>query len=262
MSYYPILKAPDCIGWTTVCNFSPNNWEAGGATEKFVNVTWVEAGGWRTENLGVLAPDKMRTVNITEIAALVPDGVLPLLSLTRKMLPDRSDALPRTDTERTSIPAWRATLGLSTEHTSTSYQGEIDPFPVPGSLLTFSPFIQFGEGIENYLIFLNIETNAVVRSARVEIYDSAKPDQIKGTFEVQNNSATVINLDNLGFSTFDLPMIICKGMSGIPLYFSRTLDGAFLSLEHTHPPASYVIHGKRWEAQKALKKIWFSKVAQ
>lgn len=262
MSYFPILKAPGAQGWTTLCNFSPNNWELGGAAEKFVNVTWVEDGGWRTENLGTLAPGNMRTVGVAEIAGLIPEDCLSLLSLTNTILPARSDVLPRMDSERTTIPAWRATLGLSTKRASTSYQGEIDPFPVPGSLLTFSPFIQFGQGIENYLIFLNLEVSAVTRRAQIEIYDSAKPNLIKGTFEVQNNNATAVSLDGLGFGAVDLPVVISKGMSGIPLYFSRTLDGEFLSLEHTHPPASYVVHGKRWEAQKILKKVWFSRVAQ
>jgi hypothetical protein len=262
VSYYPILNAPDCLGWTTLCNYSPNNWEVRRITEKFLNVTWSQDGTWISKNIGKLAPEKTCTVGIAEIADMVPAATLPLLSLTNRMLPERSDVLPRTDTERTNFPAWRATLGLSTAHASTSYQGEIDPFPVPGSLLTFSPFIQFGEGVENYLIFLNVEVSAVARGARVEIYDSAQPEQLKGAFDVRNNSATVISLDGLGFAPTDLPVIISKGMSAIPLYFSRTRDGEYLSLEHTHPPASYVVHGKRWEAQKLLKTLWFSKVAR
>jgi hypothetical protein len=262
MSYYPILNAPDCIGWTTLCNFSPNNWEVRRVTEKYLNVTWCQEGMWWSKNLEILAPEKTRTIGIADIANLVPSGSLPLLSLTNSMLPERCDVLPRTDTERTNFPAWRATLGLSTAHTSTSYQGEIDPFPAPGSLLTFSPFIQFGDGVENFLIFLNLETSAVARSARLEIYDSAQPDYLKGVFDVCNNSATVISLDRLEITPTDLPVIISKGMSAIPLYFSRTRDGEYLSLEHTHPPASYVVHGKRWEAQKLLKNLWFSKVAR
>jgi hypothetical protein len=262
MPYYPILKAPGCTGWTTVCNYPPNNWEVCGTAEKFVNVTWAENGSWKTKELGTLAPEKMRTFSSYEIEALAPIGVLPLLSLTSRLLPVCSDVLPDTDAVRTTIPAWRATLGLKTGHASTSYQGEIDPFPVPGSLLTFSPFIQFGEGVENYLILLNLEASATSRTTRVEIYDSAKPEQLKGAFEAQNNNATVISLDGMDFEPDDLPVILCKGMSGIPLYFSRTSDGEFLSLEHTHPPASYVIHGKRWETQRILKNIWFAKVAQ
>jgi hypothetical protein len=50
-------------------------------------------------------------------------------------------------------------------------------------------------------------------------------------------------------------------MAAIPLYFSSAMDGAYLSLEHTHPPASLVVHGRRWEAQKMLKNRWFAKVA-
>lgn len=262
MSYYPILNAPDCLGWTTLCNYSPNNWEVRRVTEKFLNVTWSQDGIWVSRNIGKIAPEKSRTVNIGEIADMVPAGAMPLLSLSNSQPAEKSDLLPPSDTGRTNYPAWRAALGLSTPHASTSYQGEIDPFPAPGSLLTFSPFMQFGEGVENYLIFLNVEASAAARRARLEIYDSAQPGQLKGAFEVKNNSATVISLDGLGFGPTDLPVIISKEMSAIPLYFSRTRDGAYLSLEHTHPPASYVVHGKRWEAQKLLKNLWFSKVAR
>jgi hypothetical protein len=261
LSYYPILKAPGCQGWTTLCNFPPNNWETSDASEKFVNVTWLCDNGWKTENIGVLASGEVLTVSIQDIAGLITEGALPLLSLTVSKLPAYSGSLPRIDAARTTLPAWRATLGLSTTHASTSYQGEIDPFPTQGSFLTFGPFIQFGEGMENYLILLNIENSPIARTSQVEIYD-AKKTALKGTFEVRNNRATIIALDSLGFSPTDLPLIICQGMSAIPLYFSKTSDGSFLSLEHTHPPASYVIHGKRWEAQKILKNIWFSKVMQ
>lgn len=261
MSYYPILKAPGCQGWTTLCNFSPNNWETKDVTEKFVSVTWAEEGVWRTEFLGMLASDALRTVSIEEISELIPEGVLPLLSLSASKLPARSDSLPRIDAPRTTVPAWRATLGLSTTKALVSYQGEIDPFASPGSLLTFCPFIQFGEEIENYLIFLNMENSPVARTAQVEIYDSEKT-ALRGKFVVRNNDATIIALDGLGFSPTDLPLVICREMSAIPLYFSKTRDDTFLSLEHTHPPASYVVHGQRREAQKFLKKTWFSKAVQ
>ena len=162
----------------------------------------------------------------------------------------------------THMPNWRATLGLVSPLASTSYQGELDPFPAPGSLLTFAPFMQFGDGIENYLLFLNLEKSAKARTSFVEIYDSASPAQCRGSFEVRNNAVSVVSLDVTGIGPEELPVIVCKNMSGIPLYFSRTIDGACLSLEHTHPPASYVIHGKRWDAQKMLKNDWFAKLGQ
>ncbi len=261
MSFYPILKAPDSKGWTTLFNFPPNNWEVRDSSEKYINVTWAEDGKWRSEYVGKLAFNGIRTFSFDDLPKIIPQGVLPLLSLTLSKLPTHSDSLPQLEAIRTVIPAWRATLGLSTEHTSTSYQGEIDPFPAPGSMLTFGPFMQFGQGIENFLIFLNIEKSPVTRVAQVEIFDADKTD-IKAKFNVKNNDATIISLDGLGFSSTDLPLIICRDMSAIPLYFSKTSDGNFLSLEHTHPPASYVIHGKRWDAQKILKKIWLSRTGQ
>ena len=162
----------------------------------------------------------------------------------------------------TTMPNWRATLGLLSPLASTCYQGELDPFPAPGSLLTFAPFVQFGSGVENYMLFLNLEKSPQTRTATVEIYDSAVPGRCRGSFEVRNNAVSIVSLDDTGMGPEDLPVIICKGMSGIPLYLSKTTDGSYLSLEHTHPPASYVIHGKRWEAQKILKNDWFAKLGQ
>lgn len=261
MSFFPILKAPGCHGWTTLCNFSPNNWESRDGSEKYINVTWAEDGIWRSEFLGMLARDSIRTLFIEELSVMHLNGALAFLSLGASKLPARSDKLPLIAAPRTSVPNWRASLGLATNQGSTSYQGEVDPFPCPGSLLTFGPFIQFGVGLENYLIFLNLEKSPVMRTAQVEIYDADKT-VIRGRFEVKNNDATIISLDGLGFGPTDLPLILCREMSAIPLYFSKTDDGSLLSLEHTHPPASYVIHGNRWEAQKILKKTWFSRAGQ
>jgi hypothetical protein len=47
-------------------------------------------------------------------------------------------------------------------------------------------------------------------------------------------------------------------MAFVPLYFSITTDGTFMSLEHTHPPAELVVFGKKFGAQKHLKELWFS----
>ena len=261
MSFYPILKGPDSKGWTTLFNFPPNNWEFRDSSQKYINVTWIEDSHWRTENIGKLAFNGIRNFYFDDLPKFIPQGVLPLLSLTLSKLPTHSDSLPHLVDTHTVMPVWRATLGLSTAYNSTSYQGEIDPFPVPGSLLTFGPFMQFGHDIQNYFIFLNIEKSPITRVAQVEIYDAEKT-VLKSKFIVRNNDATIISMDGLGFSSADLPLIVCKEMSAIPLYFSKTSDGNFLSLEHTHPPSSYVIHGKRWEAQKILKKIWFSRTQQ
>ena len=259
MSFYPVLNANGCDGWVGLSNFPPNNWEIWGRHSQFVNVTWASGGVWRTKNLGVLAPGAFRKITARDVAEVVPADALPLLSLSRTPPPAQSALLPKLDTHVTGVPAWRATLGLSTAFAQTSYQGELDAFPSTGSLLTFGPFMQFGKGIKNHLILLNLETSPVIRTAELEIYDAAAL-KLKGRFLVGNNACTCISLDGLNFEPSDLPLFICRNMTAIPLYFSSSMDGAFLSLEHTHPPASLVVHGRRWEAQKLLKNRWFAKV--
>lgn len=259
LSYYPLLKVSGTQGWVTLCNFSPNNWETRAHYDQLVNVTWCSGNAWLTTCLGVLEAGKTRTVTGQELHGIVPDNALPLLSLTQTPLPAQSPRLPKLDDIKTTTPAWRASLGLSTSQAQTSYQGEMDPFPAPASLLTFGPFLQYGAEISNYLILMNLENSPIHRTESLMIYDTNSL-ALKGQFDVHNNQANIIPLDGLGIHSTDLPMFVCRTMAAIPLYFSRTANGAFLSLEHTHPPASLVIHGKRWETQKMLKNRWFEKV--
>jgi len=258
LPYYPILKAPFSKGWTSLANFPPNNWELKSNLSKFVNVTWAESGLWHTKNLALLEAENFLKITDEDLVNIVPDNAFPFLSLSSKPLPGVSQYLPDVNDFNTKTPEWRATLGLSTEYSVVSYQGEIDKFHIPGSLLTFCPFIQVKDSVDNYLLFINLESSASHRTAELEFFD-AKNKTIKFKKSVKNNDLTIVNLDEISYKKDDLPLIICRGMSGIPLFYSKTSDGHFLSLEHTHPPASFVIHGKRWEAQKELKKNWFLK---
>lgn len=259
MSFYPVLAAPGCIGQTTLYNFPPNNWEDTSKESRCVNLTWAEDGHWRSVTLGQLAFGAVHAYSRADLPAFLPEDALPLLSLSFSPFPEHSKSLP-TPMHSTSIPNWRGTLSLVSPLASACYQGELDPFPAPGSLLSFAPFMQFGSGVENYMLFLNIEKQPYFRTSTVEIYDSALPECCLGTFQVRNNSLSVVSLDGKSIGPADLPVIISRGMSGIPLYLSKTSDGTHLSLEHTHPPASFVIHGKRWEAQKLLKSKWLAKL--
>ena len=262
MSFYPIIVAPGCVGETTLYNFPPNNWEDRRNRKAcIINLTWSQQDTWHSVVLDELPFGAISKYKRSDVSAYVPEDCLPLLSMSLLPFPKFSEILP-VSIQGTNMPNWRATLSLISPYALTSYQGELDPFPLPGSLLTFAPFIQFGKGIENYMLLLNLEKNPQSRMSVLEIYNSLKPASILGNFPVLNNAVSVICLDGLGFNQEDLPVIACKGMSGIPLYFSKSVDGTFLSLEHTHPPASYVIHGKRWEAQKMLKKEWFEKLGK
>ena len=224
MSYFPILNAPGCEGYTTLSNFPPNNWEIKTAGEKHVNVTWICEDGWKSDEIDRLPYGHVSTIKHRDVSEIVPEDCLPLLSLTTNGLPSFSTTLPRLDADRAVVPVWRATVGLSTSRATTSYQGEIDPFPPSGSLLTFCPFMQFGEHVSNYLILLNIESSPELKTSKVEVYGSEDAKSC-GVFEVRNNASNVICLDGLGFGPSDLPFMICRSMAAIPLYFSKISDG-------------------------------------
>jgi hypothetical protein len=256
MSYYPILSSPRCNGWVDLCNFAPNDWEITDKTDAVISVNWAKDDIWHSEMLGLLKPGNFRRVHASDVASIVPDSVLPILSMSSNVLPEKSRKIPGSIGRVTVAPSWRATIGLDSEAASTSYQGELDPFSPNGSLLTFGPFLQFGSDIENYLILVNLESSPRPRTASLEIYN-AEQMRILDTKIIQNNSVNIINLDSFGFIGADLPVFICKEMSGIPLYFSATSDRQFLSLEHSHPPASSVVHGDRLEVQRLLKRRWF-----
>lgn len=259
MSFYPVLNAPNVKGWVGVCNFSPNNWEKYSRVAKFVNVTYPSKGFWITKNIGKLPYGKYKKVSHQELSEFIPGNTLALISLTLTIPAEVSKSLPKLNTDKTTIPNSRATLGLSSKVFQTSYQGELDPFPSQGTLLSFAPFLQFDNNVKNFLLLINLEESAENRSGKVKVYDANK-DCLKGEFQIFNNSINVIPLDELSFMEQELPLFVSKDMASIPLYFSTTEDGSYMSLEHTHPPASLVVHGKRWDAQKFLKNRWFSKV--
>lgn len=261
MSYYPLLRAPGCSGVTTLYNFAPNNYEERAKRERFVNLTWSDGQLWQSRKLATLKYGETMRIRAADVTGIVPEDALPLLSLSDITLPYEIDKLPTTGMPYTSTPNWRATLGLESScGASTCYQGELDPFPLPGSMLTFGHFMQSGVEVENYLLLINLEASPKARKARLEVRDAAQPNRLLTSSLIFNNQVNIIKLSWIDMNEAELPVLVCRNMSGIPLYFSRTSDSRYLSLEHTHPPASTVVHGRRWDAQKLLKQLWFSKV--
>jgi hypothetical protein len=261
MSYYPILSAPYCTGKTILYNFSPNNWEPSYKGKQYVNLTYIQDGSWRSFVLDELNYQAFKAIYHDDVISLIPEGGMPLLSLSRTKLPKNSKQLPAVDCNHTVTPEYRATLGLKSNYTETSYQGELNPFPSKASLLTFSPFLQFGDGIENYLLLLNLEKTSENREVEIEIYD-AYGKELKKTQNANNNQINAILLDDIGFDDQSLPVVICREMAFIPIYFSSYKQGKMLSLEHSHPPASFVVQGNRFGSQRNLKDYWLSKLSK
>lgn len=259
MSFFPILKAPHCSGKTTIYNYPPNNWERFKKTDKFLSLTFLKDNEWHSTTLDFIKYKQTKKVDYSDVLEVVQNDTIALLSLSDSKLPKLSNILPQLDFIKTITPNYRATLELCSKYTSTSYQGEIDAFPPKASLLTFSPFLQFGDNVENYLLLINLENNPVQRECIVEIYDSDN-EHLLSSFSSSTNNINIISLDNIGINEDTLPFILCRTMAAIPLYFTCTKDGKFLSLEHTHPPFSLVAHGNRFAAQNIIKSTWFNKL--
>ena len=262
--FFPILSAPGCSGWTTVFNFPPNDWEDSKRISRYLNVTWTDGVTWKSYVVCKLKHGEIKRIDRDLLLKDIPENFLVLLSLTENELPNLSDTLDMGLMPTTGYPNWRGTIGLTSNVGSfeVSFQGEITPFSTSGSLLTFGHFQQFHPEIENHLLLINIEKSPRFRSGLLEIRIAASPKKLIKSITCQNNSVTSINLSDLGFSMTDLPIFICKEMSAIPLYFSRTRDGSFLSLEHSHPPAATVMSKGMFDAQKYLKNLWFSKIVK
>jgi hypothetical protein len=257
MSFFPILSAPSCVGRTTLSNFPPNNWENLSESPKFVNLTWSSDSFWHSITFDELPFGMAKSYTLSDIPTDIAEGVLPLLSLSSSQLPKRSEVLPSVPRPN-QLPSWRASLELCSGSASTSYQGELDPFPENASLLSFPPLLQNHSTINNFLLFLNLEKSPVTRTACIKIFRSSDTSIQLGEYNIFNNSITSISLDSLNIQSSDLPVLVSKNMSGIPLFLAISDGCTSMSLEHTHPPASYVIHGKRWAAQKYLKSRWHS----
>ena len=259
MSYFPILTAPFCSGRTTIYNFPPNNWENLSKPSKLVNLTWSAEGIWHSVTIDELSYGMAKSYTKFDIPTTLPDDILPLLSLSSSPFPECSEILPSAPSPN-QLPTWRASLELFSESASTSYQGELDPFPEIASLLSFPPILQTHATIKNFLLFLNLEKSPVTRAAHLEIFRSSDTSSRLDEYKILNNSITCIGLDSLDIQANDLPLFVSKNMSGVPLFFAMSDGCTSMSLEHTHPPASYVIHGKRWDAQKYLKIRWGSRL--
>ena len=169
-------------------------------------------------------------------------------------LPEIIPSLPAKKTWFAEVPAWRNTSGFFNAYTQVSYQSDVEPLPSKASLMTFHPFIQFSE-IENRLIVLNVTTSPEIIESNIQVYNSSDMKLIAEE-KVKTNSLTTIYLDKYNFQPSDLPIFYCPRMAGIPFGLGISTDSRMLSLEHTHPPASLVLHGNRREIQGKIKKNW------
>jgi hypothetical protein len=256
-----MFSITDAAGFTTLANFSPNDWERPVKGDLFVTSFRTDGKVWHARDEGIIEHDRFRTfeANQFDLKLNESESEIVLFKLSPEKQSATLSALSADHLISTNLPEWRATVGFKKNGAQASYQGEVNPFPQKASLLTFHPFIQIHE-TENFLVLLNVESSPTFRWSELEIYNSASR-KIIDIVKVRNNCANIISLDNFNFCGTDLPIFQCKTMAGIPFGFGKSKTSKMLSLEHTHPPGSLTLFGNRFQSQKHTKIQWSERLS-
>ena len=258
MAFFPLSNINEVNGFCEVHNYPPNDWENTSAGPKHLWGIYSNGKNWIAKEICSLNVGESRRVDYKyfNLKNYKNNSPLVVLQMREQPLEKYIDELPKHEFLYTKSPEWRATVGFKFRNSETSYQGEINAFPPKASLLTFHPFIQYNK-IENYFVFINLESTPIFRSSQIEIYNS-NDKKLIDIVDVKSNSTNIIPLDKYNIKQDQLPVFICRDMAGIPFGFGLNRTAPMLSLEHTHPPASFVVNGNRFETQKIIKTNWFN----
>jgi len=255
--FFPLMKVLNLEGFLELSYLPANNWENRLKKELNVYLLWPSDHSWNVKLFGKIKFGEVLRITTTDIDEKVMKSGVCLFYPTTEVLNGPLEALPSKEFWSSRIPEWRSTTGFFNASAQTSYQGEIFPLPPKANLLTFHPFIQYGE-VDNYLLVLNISRDPLIKESTIEFLNSVDLKKM-GKAQVKTNSATCIPLDGFGYLPTDLPLFISPSMAGIPFGLGVSHDKKMLSMEHTHPPASFVLFGNRIGMQSKVKKAWFQK---
>jgi hypothetical protein len=254
------MKTPDLDGFCDLVYESPNNWENRIRKAVSIYLLWSDGQNWNSIKLTEMRYGDYFKVNTKNLEDKFLKSGLALIYPSINNLDSRLDALPSKKVWYSEIPAWRNTSGFYNQYTQVSYQADIEPLPPKASLLTFHPFIQFGEVINNLLV-LNVTKNPNIKKDKISLFNSYDKSFVADV-EIRTNSLTTIPLDIYNFKPTDLPVFYSPNIAGIPFGLGIAKSGRMLSLEHTHPPASLVLHGDRRGMQGKIKKAWIEKLVK
>ena len=252
------MSTPGLTGFVDLLYLPPNNWES--SRSRPVTLYSLESDGrvWKTQKLGPMRKGEICRFSTSDTNFVDASSSLKLIYPSPKALPAELNSLPEEPTFSTRIPEWRATTGFLSASAQTSYQGELFPLPDKASLLTFHPFIQYGS-VKNKLVVLNATKNPEITSGRILFFNSATKELLAER-KITSNCANTIDLDEIGYAESELPAIISPDIAGIPFGLGIFENGRMLSMEHTHPPASFVLFGDRFGIQGSIKKKWFKRL--
>ncbi len=258
--FFPLMKTPHLEGILDLLNDSPNNWEKPFKRTAHIYSLQIESNKWKTNKLFELNKGEYRRVYSGEFIDEMALTNLLIIYPSATELPSVLESLPKDKFWYSEVPAWRNTSGFINKDAQVSYQADVEPLPKSASMLTFHPFIQFTE-IKNYLVVLNLIANPIIEKSDLYIFNSSDCE-LRGKESIYSNSVTTIELDKYRFKPTDLPVFYSPQLAGIPFGLGISNDQKMLSLEHTHPPASFVLFGDRRKSQAIIKKRWIERLNQ
>ena len=254
------MKTPNLNGFCDLVYESPNNWENRIHKPISLYLLWSNGNRWLSKKISEMNyGDEIRLVTNDIDEKCLATGLALIYPSLEPIEPELS-TLPSRKVWYSEIPAWRNTSGFYNEFTQVSYQSDIEPLPSKASLLTFHPFIQFGDVINNLLV-LNVTNDPKIQSGKISMFNSFDKSFVADTL-ISTNSLTTIPLDVYSFKPTDLPVFYSPEIAGIPFGLGIAKSRKMLSLEHTHPPASLVLHGNRRAIQGKIKKSWIEKLVK
>ena len=258
--FFPLMKTPNLNGFCDLVYESPNNWENRIHKPISLYLLWSNGNHWLSKKISEMSyGDEIRLVTNDIDEKCLATGLALIYPSLEPIEPELS-TLPSRKVWYSEIPAWRNTSGFYNEFTQVSYQSDIEPLPSKASLLTFHPFIQFGDVVNNLLV-LNVTNDPKIQSGKISMFNSFDKSFVADTL-ISTNSLTTIPLDVYSFKPTDLPVFYSPEIAGIPFGLGIAKSGKMLSLEHTHPPASLVLHGNRRAIQGKIKKSWIEKLVK
>lgn len=254
MSYYPFFNVLNFDSFVRLYNYPPNNWESSLKKCANIYVSELKDGIWKNTKIGALNYLESIRLEYSNLGVENLHDGLVVSWLSMENHPELTCELPVPVYPSTTIPFHRGTLGLKgINDIEASYQGEINCFSERGTMLSFFPFVQ--HDFNNILIFTNLQREPIIKKCTLEIYSYENFTQI-GEEIVYTNKSNNIDMNKYN-SEVGLLVLMCREMAGIPYCLSYTNDHKSISLEHTHPPASMVIHGNRFKFQNELKSKWY-----
>ena len=258
--FFPLMRTPNLKGFCDLVYEGPNNWENRIRKPVQIYLLWSNGKTWNSRKIMEMQVGNESRLTTAEVDEECLATGLALIYPSIKPLAPKLASLPAKKVWYSEIPAWRNTSGFYNEFTQVSYQSDIEPLPSKASLLTFHPFIQFGDVINNLLV-LNVTNDPKIQSGKISMFNSLDKSFIAESL-ISTNSLTTIPLDNYNFKPTDLPVFYSPEIAGIPFGLGIAKSGKMLSLEHTHPPASLVLHGNRRAIQGKIKKSWIEKLVR